>query len=222
MSVHGLTDPSSGPGGVFEGLDRDIGDREQRARGRAQEQSLGAVHDASAGRDPHERGAEREDRALDGDQRRQRGALVVVRAGAGQSDDREPGRGDRHTDPLPSSELKAEETLGEHREEDEPAGEHRLHDRQRRERERADVQAPGHDRHDPPHQEPSGAKQTDGAAQRMADPDRRGEHRASVLEQKGDVGGQRRSEREDQSEDHDERQETPVDCRRPAAARGPG
>lgn len=48
----------------------------------------------------------------------------------------------------------------------------------------------------------SGAKEIGSAAQRMADPDRRGEHRAAVLEQKGDVGAQRRSEAEDQSQDH--------------------
>jgi hypothetical protein len=75
----------------------------------------------------------------------------------------------------------------------------------RRERERTDVQTPGHDCHDPADQEPPGAKQTDGTAQRMADPDRRGEHRPALLEQKGEVGGHRRSKREDQSEDHDKR-----------------
>jgi hypothetical protein len=32
-----------------------------------------------------------------------------------------------------------------------------------------------------------------------------GEHRAAVLEQEGEVGGHRRCEREDQSEDHEER-----------------
>ena len=127
----------------------------------------------------------------------------VVGAAAGQPDDHQPGRGDRDADPLSPSEVKAEEALGEHGEEDEPAGEDRLHDRQRRERERADVQTPGHDRHDPADQEPPGAKQTDGAAQRMADLDRRGEHRAALLEQKGEVGGHRRSKRENQSEDHD-------------------
>jgi hypothetical protein len=36
----------------------------------------------------------------------------------------------------------------------------------------------------------------------MADPDRRGEHRATVFEQEGQVGGYRRSDREDQSKDH--------------------
>jgi hypothetical protein len=124
-------------------------------------------------------------------------------APAGQSDHYQPGRGDRHADPLPPSEVKAEEALGEDGKEDEPAGEHRLHDRQRRERERTDVQKPGHDRHDPADREPFGAKQTGGAAQRMADPDRRGEHGAAVLEQKGEVGGHRRCQREDQPEDHD-------------------
>ena len=94
----------------------------------------------------------------------------------------------------------AEVPHGEHGEEHESAGDDGLHDRQGRERERADVQAPGHNGHDPPHQEPFGAEETDGTAQRMADADRRGEHRAAVLEQKRDVGGQRRSKREDQYE----------------------
>jgi hypothetical protein len=97
---------------------------------------------------------------------------------------------------LSSSEVKAEEALGEHGEEDEPAGEDRLHDRQRRERERAAVQTPGDDRHDPAEQEPPRAKETGGAAQRMADPDRRGEHRAAVFEQEGEVRANCRSERE--------------------------
>jgi hypothetical protein len=39
----------------------------------------------------------------------------------------------------------------------------------------------------------------------MADPDRRGEHRAAVLKQKARFGGQSRSEREKQSEDHEKR-----------------
>jgi hypothetical protein len=41
---------------------------------------------------------------------------------------------------LPSPEAKAEEALGEDRQEHQPAGEHRLHDRQRREPKRADMQ----------------------------------------------------------------------------------
>jgi hypothetical protein len=106
---------------------------------------------------------------------------------------------------LASPELKAEEALGEHCEEDETAREDRLHDRQRRERERTDMQAPRHDRHDPPDRKPSRAKQTGGAAQRTANLDRRREHRAAMLEQKREVGRHRRSEREDQSEDHEKR-----------------
>jgi hypothetical protein len=117
-------------------------------------------------------------------------------------------------------ELEAEEALGEHGEEDEAPGEDRLHDRQRRERERADVQTPGHDRHDPADQEPLGAKQTDGAAQQMADVNRRGDHRAALLEQKGEIGGHRRSERENQSEDHDKA--GPVCCRHGPRLPGPG
>jgi hypothetical protein len=55
-----------------------------------------AVNDHAAGRDPHERADDRGDRALDGDERRQRGPPRVVRAAAGQSDRRRPGCGDRH------------------------------------------------------------------------------------------------------------------------------
>jgi hypothetical protein len=159
----------------------------------------------AAGRDPDEDRAGREDRALDGDQRAQRGALWVACAAAGQPDDHQPGRGDRDADPLPPTQVKAEEALGEHGEEDEPAGQDRLHDRQRRQRERTDVQTPGHDRHDPADQEPPGAKETDGAAQWMSNLDRRGDHRAALLEQEGEVGGHRRSKREDQAGDHGQR-----------------
>jgi hypothetical protein len=99
-------------------------------------------------------------------------------APSGQSDEHQPRRGDHRTDPLPSLKLEAEVPLCEHGEEDEAAGEDRLNDREWRERERADVQQSGDDRHDPPDREPSEAKEIGGAAQRMADPDRRGEHRA--------------------------------------------
>jgi hypothetical protein len=185
-----------------EVFDRDVGDSEQRPGGGTEEQSLASPQDQAAGRDPYERGTEGKDGAFDGDQRRQRGALGAVGAPASQADDRQSGCGDRHADPLPLPEAKAEEPLGEHGEEDEPAGEDRLHDRQRRERESADVQAPGEDRHDPSDGKPSRGKETGGAADRVADLDRRGEHRAAVLEQKGDVGAQRRRERQEQSHDH--------------------
>jgi hypothetical protein len=74
-------------------------------------------------------------------------------------------------------EMEPEEALGEHRQEDEPAGEDRLI--------------------------PLGAEEADRAAQRMAHQDGRREYRPALLEQKGEVGGRRRSEREDQSEGHD-------------------
>jgi hypothetical protein len=44
------------------------------AGGQAEHQSFGAMLDAAVGRGRQERGADREDRALDGDQRRQRRA----------------------------------------------------------------------------------------------------------------------------------------------------
>ncbi len=50
-------------------------------------------------------------------------------APAGESDDDQSSRGDGHADPLSSPELEAEESLREHREEEEPAGEDGLHDR---------------------------------------------------------------------------------------------
>src|SRR5690348_7038862 len=65
------------------------------------------------------------------------------------------------------------------------------------------MQQPGHDRDHPADCEPFGAKETSGAAERMPRPNRRRKHRPTVLEQEGDVGGQRRSEREKQSEDHE-------------------
>ena len=99
--------------------------------------------------------------------------------------------------------MKAEESLREHCEKDEPTGEHCLHDRQRRERERADVQNPRHDRHGQADREPPGAKEAGGAAQRMADPDRGGGHRAAVLEEKGAVRGYCRGNGENQPEDHE-------------------
>jgi hypothetical protein len=46
-------------------------------------------------------------------------------------------------------------------------------------------------------------KETGCAAQRMADLDRWGEHRAAVLEQEGEVGGHRRGDSEHQPGDHE-------------------
>ncbi len=65
------------------------------------------------------------------------------------------------------------------------------------------MQKPGHDRHGQADREPLGAKETGGAAQRMAGLDRRGEHRATVLQQEGEVGGHRRSDGENQPDEHE-------------------
>jgi len=59
------------PRGHREVLDRDVGYAEQCSGGQAEQESLGAVQDAAVGGDRQERGAEREDRAFDGDQRGQ-------------------------------------------------------------------------------------------------------------------------------------------------------
>ena len=53
-------------------------------------------------------------------------------AAAGHPDDGQPCGRDRDAEPLPSSEAKVEEPLGEDREEHEATGEDGLHDRQRR------------------------------------------------------------------------------------------
>ena len=99
-----------------------------RAGGRAEEQPLDSRTDVAAGGDPHQRDTDCEDRTLDGDQRAQRRALRVVGAAAGQPDDHQSRGCDCDADPLPASEVEAEEALGEYREEDEPAGQARLHD----------------------------------------------------------------------------------------------
>jgi hypothetical protein len=67
------------------------------------------------------------------------------------------------------------------------------------------VQTPRGDRHDPPDRKPSRAKEAGGAAQRMANLDGRSEHGSAMLQEKGQVGGHRRSKCEDQSEDHKKR-----------------
>jgi len=53
----------------------------------------------------------------------------------------------------------------------------------------------------------------------MAGPDRRAEHRAAMLEQKGEVGGHRRTERKGQSENHDPDLDAACLPARPSATR---
>jgi hypothetical protein len=63
--------------------------------------------------------------------------------------------------------------------------------------------------------------QTDGAGQRMAGRDRRGQHSAALFSTEDEVGGRRRSEGEDWSEDHDKAW-TPVVPSMPVIAGGLG
>jgi hypothetical protein len=60
---------------VCEVFDGDVGDPEQNASGGGEQERLAVMFDVVSGRDPHEPDAERQDRALDRDQRRKRGAL---------------------------------------------------------------------------------------------------------------------------------------------------
>jgi hypothetical protein len=140
-------------------------------------------------------------------------------AAAGQPDDRQPAA----VIVTPTHcrvRAKAEDALGEHREEDEPAGEDRFHDRERRERERADVHTQATIATIQPTKNHLERNQTDGAGQRMAGRDRRGQHSAALFSTEDEVGGRRRSEGEDWSEDHDKAwtprgSQYAGDCRRP-------
>jgi hypothetical protein len=161
------------------------------------------VFDVAARRNPHKPDPDCQDRGLDGDQRGQGGALRAL-CGRGQTDHRESCGGERHADPLTSSEMKSEESLREHGEEHEPAGQDRLNARERRERQRFDVQAPGEQGENPSDREPARAKQIDGAAQRMTYLDWARERRPPGLEQRAQVGAQRTSQRKGQSQDHRE------------------
>ena len=117
----------------------------------------------------HEQQADAYSDALEDDHPREgvAGARSVSSAPACQRQQAERDRHQADPDPLATAQLEAEEALGEHREEDEPAREHRLPDRDRGERERCHVQGEGHRRHAPSDAPPPGAKEIDGAAQRM-------------------------------------------------------
>ena len=154
-------------------------------------------------RHPDQRGTERKDAALHRDERRQR--VVTRHAGvrpAGDRNPREPERGDDHPGPLSTAEVKAEVALSQHPEKHQPARQHGLYNRQWRERKRADMEAPGGNRHRPPQRKPAGAKQIHGAAQWMTSLHGRRQHRTTLLEQEGDIRAQRRAQRQSQPGDH--------------------
>ena len=116
-------------------------------------------------------------------------------APAGQREDAQRGSHHADPDPLASSQLEAEEALGEHRQKDKASGEHRLADRDRGKRERRDVQRKRSRRHHPADAPPLRAKEIDGTAQRVAHVDIGSGNRPLVLEQEAEVRSQRRQQR---------------------------
>src|SRR5207249_2722128 len=128
--------------------------------------------------------ADREDRALDCDQPRQRGVLRTDPTDARQRDHRQADSGDRDPGPLPPLQAKAEEPLRQDSQEDEPAGENGLGDRQWCERKRPDVKQPCRERNDPADRKPARMEEPAGAAQWMTDAYRWRGHRSPSLEQK--------------------------------------
>ena len=154
-----------------------------------------------AGLPENQQGADRKDRALDGDQRRQR-RPSGIQLPAGESDDRQAGCRHDQASPLPAAEVKAKEALGENSEEYEPAGEDRLHDRQRRERQRSHVQQPRTQGDEPADRPPSPAEQAGRAEERMKAVHRWSGYSPALLEQEGSARGNRRGQGKDKSYEH--------------------
>ena len=123
MSVHGLTNPSTGPGGAWVRYLSATSETPNSApAAAAEEQSLSAIGKVAAGRDPDGTAPIAKIAASRAISAASEAQPRVGGAAAGESDDHQSGRGDSHAGPLSSPELEAEEALGEHREEDETAG----------------------------------------------------------------------------------------------------
>ena len=124
-----------------DGLDRDVGDAEQDARGGAQHDAvvLGRTADVLA---HDEQGADPDEAALEGDHAGER--EVRVRAGLVRQrhPGEEPERGEADAQPLARADLEAEQPLGHDGEEHDAAGEDHLDDGDRRERHRGHVEDP--------------------------------------------------------------------------------
>ena len=189
-----------GPGEVLQG---DVGHPEQHAGRDAKQQPLRGWAEAPTHRYPDQRGAERKDTALHGDQRRER--VVTQRARvrpAGERDHGEPGGRDDHAGPLPASQSKAEVALGEHREKDQPAREHGLHNRQRRQGKRAYMKPPRNNRDRPAQARTSGSGT---GPQRCAADDALApgrQQRTALLEQERDARAERRAHSQRQTSNH--------------------
>ena len=93
-----------------------------------------------------------------------------------------------------------EHAIGEHGDEHEPARDHRLHDGDRRERERADVEAPRRRGDDAADDVDRRAEELDRAVHRPPPLHGRGGDRPAVLEEEPDHGGQRADDREHDAE----------------------
>jgi hypothetical protein len=117
------------------------------------------------------------------------GSPASAAARQGQQNER-----DRHQadpDPLATPQFKAEEALGEHREEDQTSREHRLSDRDRGEAERGNVQRERHRCHAPADAPPLGPKEIGCTAHRMAHVDVGSGDRPPVLEEEGQIRSER-------------------------------
>ena len=187
--------------GVHELLDRDVGDAEQAARSRGEEDPFSHMQALEANRGVDQSGAEDDHGALDCDQRGRRG--VLARSGRlGEPKNGQPDGGDQQTNPLPAAEMKAEEPLGDDRQEHQSAGYHGLHERQGRQRQRGDVQHPRAERDEPAHGPPLGAKQPDRAGNRVPCEDDRGRDRTALFEQDPHAARQRAADGQQQARDH--------------------
>ena len=175
-----------------------------------------AEHEAvvlDGGADPrahdHQRANEQQD-GLEDDHAGHREARVrAMDSGEAKPEEHQPGGGERDADPLAAGDAQAERPLGHHGEQDDASGEHRLNDRQRCDRHRRDVEDPraGGDHH--AEREQLGGEQRPGGAQRVADIDRRGRARATVLVQEADVGRQGAGKRQHDAEHWSHEEESP-------------
>ena len=193
VSVHGLTIPCSGPGAAWVRYLIATFETPNSAPAAAPRRSPSTRRRRWRCAEIQEYGADGDDRALDGDHRRRATAAPRCGPTAGESDHRQSDRGDRHADPLPPSEAKAEVALADHGQEHDSAGHDRLHDRQRRECQRADVQPQATIATIQPITNHLERNRPAALRERMAHSDRRREHGSPLLEQERDVGGQRRS-----------------------------
>src|SRR5581483_2170363 len=105
-----------------EELERDVGDAEQAPSSRSQHQPLARMQTREPDRARYQQRAGGEYARLQRNQRGQRGPTRVTSRATGYAKHRQPHRGKCESDPLPATEMKAEEQLREHREEHKPAG----------------------------------------------------------------------------------------------------